>query len=366
VIHLPKSADYLENIRNLRDYLIHKDLTAYKKVAFNLYQDVLAPVVEGLNDQQLIIVPHKELWYINFDLLLTESSKSNNAKELPYLLRTFDISYANSASLLMSDFQTGGKDVLQECLAFSYADTADLKSGNLMSFKQLRDLGDDLPGSRVEIQNISKIIDGQFYFGKEADERNFKANAANYSILHLAVHGETDDENPGNSNFSFVNTHDSIEDNRLFAHEIYNLNIPAKLAVLSACNTGGGEIASGEGIMRLGQAFQYAGTESIVLSGWEVSDGVAPEIMKNFYTHMKAGMSKSSALKKAKLEFLENTSAERSNPYYWGNFFILGSNKPVDVNSGIPLNMILYAGVATLELLVFYLVYKSRSLNKVD
>ncbi|MBQ0740050.1 CHAT domain-containing protein, partial [Aquimarina celericrescens] len=125
--------------------------------------------------------------------------------------------------------------------------------------------------------------------------KNFKKKANAYSILHLALHGEVDNERPENSKLYFTKSTDTMEDNMLYSHELFALDIPAELTVLSACNTGAGKIARGEGIMSLGTAFQYAGTKSLVLTSWEVSDQTTPEIMQYFYTNLKSGMNKAKA-----------------------------------------------------------------------
>ncbi|MEL6918949.1 MAG: CHAT domain-containing protein [Bacteroidota bacterium] len=81
--------------------------------------------------------------------------------------------------------------------------------------------------------------------------------------------------------------------------------------------------------MSLGNAFQYAGTKSLLISGWEVSDKVAPELMKSFYENLKKGMRKSKALQQAKLEYLGTASASRAHPFYWGGFYLLGDSAPL-------------------------------------
>ena len=103
--------------------------------------------------------------------------------------------------------------------------------------------------------------------------------------------------------------------------------------MLSACHTGTGKIAKGEGIMSLGNAFQYAGTKSLLLSSWEVADDTAPELMKYFYSNLKKGLNKAEALQQAKLSYLSTADPSRINPFYWGNFYIVGDSKPIDLKS---------------------------------
>ncbi len=294
---------------------------------------LLEPIEDVLENKELIIAPYGQLWKLNFDLLLTEDVTVNNPKELPYLLRKHAISYANSATLLFGNSQKN-KNLLKECLAFSYkAENDSISNGQELSLSRLRDTDVDLPGTRREISEIAKIVDGMYYYGREAKEANFKKHANKYAIMHLALHGEVNDKNPGNSRLFFTQSKDSLEDNQLFTHELYALHLPAELTVLSACNTGTGKVTSGEGIMSLGNAFQYAGTKSLLLSHWEVSDNSAPVLMGHFYGNLKKGMTKSKALQQAKLAYLESEAASRTHPFFWGSFYVLGDNTPINLSN---------------------------------
>ncbi len=322
-----------DKIKRLQEAITIENNASYKDLAYTLYQKLIHPIASEIRGDQLIIIPDGSLWHLNFDLLLTQ--KENNTtkpKNLSYLLRNYVISYANSATLLFNPLNnyTKPSDVQNKCLAFSFSDTTKTFTTNTQSLTTLRNSGDDLPGTREEIKAIANIIDGQFYSGNQAIETNFKQQVSKYNILHLALHGEVDNENPENSRLYFTKTRDSIEDNLLYSHELFTLNIPAELAVLSACNTGAGKIAKGEGIMSLGNAFQYAGTKSLLLSSWEVSDKATPELMKYFYTNLKKGMNKAKALQQAKLQYLHTAEVFYTNPFYWGSFYLIGDTAPID------------------------------------
>ena len=173
------------------------------------------------------------------------------------------------------------------------------------------------------------------------------------------MHGEIDNERPENSKLLFTKAKDTIEDNYLYGHELFAMNIPAELTVLSACNTCTGKIAKGEGVMSLGNAFQYAGTKSLVLSRWEISDNTTPILMKYFYTHLKAGMNKSRALQQAKLEYLKTADINRLDPFYWAGFYLIGDTAPIPFKND---NMLYWwlglFGVMIALGLVVYFVFK--------
>ena len=351
------TTDILEDIGAFNQSITEKENVIYKNLGYKLYETLIKPIEKEIPNEELIIIPDGPLWNLNFELLLTSKVATNNPKELPYLLKKYTISYANSANVL---FRENLEKVTTKnaCLAFSFSDSTSLFSGKELALETLRNIGEDLPGSRNEIKAIAEIIDGRYFFGTEANERNFKSNADKYAIIHLALHGEIDNENPNNSKLYFTNAKDSIEDNFLYSHELFALKIPAALTVLSACNTGVGSIASGEGIMSLGNAFQYAGARSLVISNWEVSDKTTPEIMRWFYTYLKEGKKKSKALQMAKLKYLETASAQRAYPFYWGGFTLIGDPSSISLNDSQKLLFLLLGAV--ILLLALYFLLKGR------
>ena len=350
-----------ENITKLRAAITSKNTLDYKKIAYNLYEELLAPINERLVGDQLIIVPDGLLWHLNFELLLTEESSSEAPSEFPYLLKDYAVTYANSATLYFNPFEGSKSATKQEgCLAFSFSDQATVLDSQNMSLATLRDVGDDLPGTRKEIKAIANIIDGQYYFGSDASEATFKKNANKYKILHLALHGEVDNENTRNSKLYFTKSTDTVEDNLLYSHELFALNIPAELTVLSACNTGTGKIDKGEGIMSLGNAFQYAGTKSLLLSSWEVPDDTTPELMQYFYTNLKEGMNKAKALQQAKLQYLKTADLYHDAPFYWGGFYLIGDVAPIDFGNSLLRYWVLGFGVFILLFIYWFFLKKQR------
>jgi CHAT domain-containing protein len=172
-----------------------------------------------------------------------------------------------------------------------------------------------------------------FLVGKEANEAFFKAKAANYSILHLAMHGMVNPHSPLLSCLAFSEDYDTTENNFLEAHEISNLQLYNDLVVLSACKTGYGEFEQGEGIMSLARSFMYAGTPSLVVSLWEVNDLSTAAIMQLFYQNLAKGMTKDEALRQVKLAFIQEVDGDIAHPIFWSAFVVLGDTVPVNLHT---------------------------------
>ncbi len=150
-------------------------------------------------------------------------------------------------------------------------------------------------------------------------------NLAQYQIIHLATHGLLDPINPELSGIvlSLFDQKGKSQDGFLRLHDIFNLNLPAELVVLSACETGLGKDVKGEGLVGLTRGFMYAGSRRVVVSLWSVNDRATSEVMAKFYQKMlQEGQNPVSALRAAQLEMWK--SQQWQSPYYWAAFTIQG------------------------------------------
>jgi CHAT domain-containing protein len=186
-----------------------------------------------------------------------------------------------------------------------------------------------IPGVKEEVSRIAKIKPTDVFLDRRATETNFKHAAANYTILHLAMHTILDDNDPLYSKLAFTQNVDTVNDGFLHTYEIYNMKLNANLAVLSSCGSGYGDFKEGEGIQSLARGFAYAGCPSVLMTLWEVADKSTVGVMERFYFHLGKGLSKSKALQKSKLEFLEQADQLRSNPFFWASYTIIGNSEPI-------------------------------------
>ena len=185
-----------------------------------------------------------------------------------------------------------------------------------------------LPDSETEINEIELLFLGNncqptIQLKEDASEANFKnENLSNYRFVHFATHGQVNESEPALSRIFLTPNED--QDGSLYTGEIYNLNINADLVTLSACETGLGKVAKGEGIVGLSRALQYAGANNIIVSLWQVADASTAQMMIEFYKYNLNNdhHGYNSALRQAKLQLLN--SEQYSRPYFWAPFILVG------------------------------------------
>src|SRR5579863_551393 len=149
-----------------------------------------------------------------------------------------------------------------------------------------------------------------------------------YRIVHFATHALLDSKNPELSGLvlSLVDKRGQPQNGFLDLEQIYNLNLPADLVVLSACDTGLGREIRGEGLIGLSRGFMYAGASRVMASLWSVDDEVTSELMARFYKSLEQDrMSPAAALRAAQIEVAKD--GRWSSPYYWAGFQIQGEWK---------------------------------------
>ncbi|MBE9127391.1 CHAT domain-containing protein, partial [Coleofasciculus sp. LEGE 07081] len=150
-------------------------------------------------------------------------------------------------------------------------------------------------------------------------------NLTQYQIIHFATHGLLNTVNPELSGvvLSLFNANGTEQDGFLRLNDIFNLNLPAELVVLSACETGLGKDVKGEGLVGLTRGFMYAGAKRVAVSLWSVNDTATASLMTKYYQKMLTdGLNPVAALRAAQLELWE--TEQWNSPYYWAAFTIQG------------------------------------------
>ncbi|MCK4665039.1 MAG: CHAT domain-containing protein, partial [Bacteroidales bacterium] len=357
---VPAIENLADTIRDFRYGLLYSNSSwfakVYKKYAYKMYRQLIP---ENLHKkiENLIIIPDVELSMIPFETLLTENPENKEWKELPYLIKKYNISYSYSANLF---YKTFPKEIspaveitdLNDWLAFAPVFDDNTTSGLTLRtrelLQQLDTISGDttrtrrmlikggyvspLPGTESEVRAIFKQFDEKgkkalVQIKKNANEEFIKSGELkNYRFLHFATHGFVNTWKPELSGILLAQDTTINEDGILYSGEIYNLKLNADLTVLSACETGLGKIKKGEGLIGLTRALLYAGSKNIIVSLWKVADKSTSDLMIDFYKNLlEAKQEKqefSQALRQAKLKMIDE--GKYSHPFYWSPFILVG------------------------------------------
>lgn len=327
------NTEYLKDIQTVHDFLINpnymdtrkQDFVKYSLAAHNLYKTLIEHDSRKLKDKALTIVPHNKLSYIPFDALISQmpDTSAMNFKNLKYLIKEYPINYSYSATLLF-DYAKNKKTSKQNLIIFSPKYIAD--EPRLTAESSVPFFFNPLPGAEDEVKSISKHMHANSFVNLFAQENTFKDKAPEYDILHLAMHTVINDTLPMFSKLVFSRPNQTTnDDGYLNTYEIYNMKLHARLAVLSACETGTGKLQKGEGVMSMARAFIYAGCPSIVMTLWQVEDKSGAKIMNDFYYYMSKGKRKDVALRMAKLKHLENSDPLTAHPHFWLGYVNIGN-----------------------------------------
>jgi CHAT domain-containing protein len=215
--------------------------------------------------------------------------------------------------------------------------------GGEVSCAQFHDLEfAPLPGSAAEVEDIhtawlrwNHTEDASLLTGDSATRTAFLSAAANYRVLHIATHAFLLDKSCGNGNpllhsgLVFAGANKSRAASILTAQQIASLDLSGvDWAVLSACNTGNGELRDGEGVLGLERAFRVAGARHVVMTLWPVDDDVTRRFMHDLYVQrlgQRAGSS-DAAWNAARILLQERRAAHQStHPWYWAGFVSSGA-----------------------------------------
>ncbi len=229
--------------------------------------------------------------------------------------------------------------------------TPQARSGNIFS-----QTWQPLPGTEAEVQAVTALLKApypgsQSLIGTHAS-KGALGQVRSPTILHIATHGffldspsptgdsarpaPTLTENPLLSSglllagFKLKPAKPEVQaDNGILtALEVTGMDLlGTKLVVLSACNTGVGQLSAGEGVYGLRRAFVIAGAESQLFSLWRIDDGFTPKLMESYYQKLLTGSGRSAALRQTQLELLQ--SKDHNHPYYWASFIPSGNWTPM-------------------------------------
>lgn len=332
--------------------------------AHQLHQRLITPLLTA-NFQlksKLLIIPDGVLGYVPFEILLSKLPKRPTAfGSHHYFIKNHQISYTYSATLLhqmQRQSQRGKHHFLAFAPTFPTKDTALADRG-----AATRSSLNPLIYNTDEVKALQDLLGGDIYEAATATKANFLKQANNYRILHLATHGKADDVSGNNAYLAFF-PQSELKDFLLTNQELYLLDLQADMVVLSACETGIGELQNGEGIISLARGFSYAGAKSIVPTLWSINDQMTIELMTSFYKNLQGGQKKDAALHQAKLAYLTAHPNEEVHPFFWAAFIVIGDTQPLDVNEPFSLWKTIALILITLLAVFAIFIKKKDDFNK--
>lgn len=240
-----------------------------------------------------LIAPHGSLLhYLPFHALHDGQS---------YLIERHEISYLPAASLLR------------------YIRQSQVTGVGVAAFGHSQD--GRLPFAVQEAKTVAHLLGGDVYLEEQATLAQLQTVAPQVRLLHLATHGDFNQDNPLFSGLA-------LADGALNTLDIFNLRLRASLVTLSACQTGRSVVKGGDELQGLLRAFLYAGAQSLLLGLWRVADHSTLHFMERFYHNLAQGMSKGEAIRHTQSLFIggDGLEARYTHPYYWAPFFLVGDD----------------------------------------
>jgi CHAT domain-containing protein len=305
--------------------------------AHQLYEQLLQPFETLMSNVRFLqVIPDGVLYDFPFYVLLPRVEKGAGYATFQYLGNQLCLSKALSLRLLLQ-----------------HREQADFRNTGVLAFgSSNQELG--LRNVEAELLSIKKYFPVKEYTENFCSSATFVREAADYPILHLALHGKQDSVNYHRSLLLFS------KGDTLFAYSLYGLKLNNPLVMLSACESGVGKNREGEGVFSMARAFSMAGASALYVNMWEVPDKSAADLSSFFYEGLATVQQPGEALQFAVMEFIKNRDDYTSHPYFWASTQIITNGRIPTPSSNIGSTGRILAGWLLLSfslLLVGYLAY---------
>lgn len=300
------------------------------KIAYSVFKIVLEPIIntggyEG-DTNKLTIIPDRDTHHIPFDMLCSKLGKGKENKA-EYLLYDYSIRYVISLmaevyldeNVQSEEITTVGIYANSKAQQVSQALVSD--PTNVRSLPALN-VSDEIAFFEDQFQ-ANKLVDDQLH------GENMEEFLLSHDLIHFASHALI------NPDFPLEGFIQMGQGYALSFRDITDFRTNAALIVISACDSGAGTEVGDEGMITLAKAFSLAGCPAVVMSRWELSDRISRLILLRFYDNMIEGMTKSEALRQAKIHYLKNTDDPLLlHPYFWAPLSFIGSDMPLKFDVG--------------------------------
>ncbi|MEQ8583776.1 MAG: CHAT domain-containing tetratricopeptide repeat protein [Marinoscillum sp.] len=345
------------NEMETRHFMYHRNVTKYKIADANSFGVFWEPIYNKVRDKEIVYLSPDGI----YNQLNVESFKIN---ETEYVIDKMNVRVVNNTKTIAALRSREAKKVKKDeepreftAMLLGNPNYYETDENRKTAQREANRGGANvfvpqLPGTEQEVITINDLLKTkgwkiEYYLGENATENQIK-QSQNYTLVHIATHGFFDDKAKAEKKPEFMIEEDdnpldragllaegggdvlvkatknyNIDDGVLTAHEAMNLNFDkTELIVLSACETGRGEIQQGEGVFGLQRSFLVAGADAIVMSLFQVSDEVTQKLMVEFYKNWLNGQDKRTAFNNAQLTI----KAQYNDPIYWGAFTMIAKS----------------------------------------
>ena len=311
-----KVLGYLQVISNIPDAAN----SATPALARELYDILIKPVEPFLKgSKQICIVPDKVLNHLPFNALV--SSTSNK-----YMIEEYLLTAAPSSSIFVACTEIARRKA-------GFRNERLLAVGNPRFDRAKFPKLPNLPSAEREAEHIRSYYEVSFPLtGGDATKDHLMSEMEKADVIHLALHSIVDERNPLFSKLILAkessSAGDEESDGALQTYELYGLKfLRARLAVLSACQTGAERYYRGEGMVSIARPFIAIGVPLIVASLWPIESESTARLMVDFHKYRKQGVDTTAeSLRRAQLKMLADATGSFSHPYYWAGFIVIGGH----------------------------------------
>ena len=282
----------------------------YYRDAFVIHQTLFKNASLEKNEN-CIIIPDGILGYLPFDALITDSVYKPATDQWSFLVKKTNLyfSYSLQTKLQQQKIKHPSKSFAGFFISFDSSSQS------------------SLPAVKKEYNEIHAVMHGDYFKDQEASLSAFNKQLGQVNLLHLSTHSFLQ----GKENIPVL----QLADDRFFLFELYGKTFHPQLVVLSACRTGHGMLAKGEGIISLARGFTATGAAGIVAGLWDMNDETTASLMGSFYKFLSSGQNPAAALRQAKMQWLQNKNGQQFQklPYFWAGMVYSGDNNPVEINT---------------------------------
>jgi CHAT domain-containing protein len=305
---LPKQKDIQSLVGEYQRALLKSidPLQTASPAAISLYDTLIKPAAAMIpNDSKIFLIPDGALHALNFETLLKPTTQG-----FKYWIEDVTVTITSSIRIL----------------ARLTADPVEATARDLLLIGDPRSAGAEfeaLPNASAEIERVQRHFspEGQTVLTQaRAVPAAYTASGPDrFRYIHFVAHGTASRSSPLDSAVVLSPAQKNSDDFKLYARDIVQHPLHARLVTISACYGAGLRTYAGEGLVGLAWAFLRAGSHNVIAALWQVDDASTPLLMDRLYSELEAGKTPDAALRAAKLSLIHSPNVYRK-PFYWGAF----------------------------------------------